>query len=145
MLADEEEIIEGQEEGIVIKPGRSPKEVILDEKGNVKALRTVKCLSVFDEEGRFNPKLDESDVEDYECSMIVEAIGQAPNYDYLGKDILDKLEIVRGKILTDEYGRTPIPWLFAGGDIVHGPDIIHGVADGHRAAQAIDEYLSGND
>ncbi len=141
MLADEEEIIEGQEEGLVIKPGRSPKEVLLDENGNVRGLRTVKCVKIFDDQGRFNPTVDESDVEDYEGYMVVEAIGQAPNYDYLGKDILDKLEIVRGKILTDEYGRTPIEWLFAGGDIVHGPDIIHGVADGHRAAQAIDEYL----
>lgn len=142
MLADEEEIEEGQEEGIVIHPGRSPKEVLLDENGKAYALRTIKCLSIFDENGRFNPSVDESDIEDYEGNMIVEAIGQAPNYDYLGKDILNKLEIVRGRILTDEYGRTPIPWLFAGGDIVHGPDIIHGVADGHRAAQAIDEYIT---
>ena len=142
MLADEDEIEEGQEEGIVIHPGRSPKEVLLDENGKLKGLRTVKCLSIFDESGRFNPKVDELDIEDYEGTMVVEAIGQAPNYDYLGKDILDRLEIVRGRILTDEYGRTPIPWLFAGGDIVHGPDIIHGVADGHRAAQAIDEYIT---
>jgi len=33
--------------------------------------------------------------------------------------------------------------LFAGEDIVHGPDIINGVADGYRAAKGIDEYLKG--
>jgi glutamate synthase (NADPH/NADH) small chain len=54
----------------------------------------------------------------------------------------DKLEIVRGKIITDELGGTGIDWLFAAGDIVHGPDIIHGIADGHRAARAVDEYLN---
>lgn len=141
MLADREEIEEGSEEGLVIKPGRSPKEVLFDENGRIRGLRTVKCLSIFDEEGRFNPKVDETDVEDYEGNMIVEAIGQAPDYSYLDKEILDDLEIVRGRIVTDEYGRTKIPWLFAGGDIVHGPDIIHAIADGHRAAQGIDLYL----
>jgi len=33
--------------------------------------------------------------------------------------------------------------LFAGGDIVNGPDIIHGIADGHDAARGIDKYLMG--
>ncbi len=32
--------------------------------------------------------------------------------------------------------------VFAGGDIVHGPDAIHAIADGHRSAKAIDEYLT---
>ncbi len=143
MLADEEEIIEGQEEGIIVKPGRGPKEVLLDENKKIKGLRTVKCIKIFDEEGKFNPSYDENDVEDYSGEMIVEAIGQAPDYSYLS-EYLEELEVVRGKIVTDEYGRTSIPWLFAGGDIVHGPDIIHAIADGHRAAQAIDSYLVSN-
>ncbi|HCZ23329.1 MAG TPA: hypothetical protein DHV05_00475, partial [Acholeplasmataceae bacterium] len=32
-------------------------------------------------------------------------------------------------------------WLFVGGDIFRGPDIITAVSDGHRAAVAIDDYL----
>jgi len=47
--------------------------------------------------------------------------------------------------MVNEKGQTSIPWLFAGGDIVHGPDIIHGVADGHKAAMGIDEFLNGED
>jgi len=141
MLADEEEIIEGQEEEIIVKPGRGPKEVLFDSKGKVRGLKTVQCIKIFDDEGRFNPRFDENDVEEYNGEMIVEAIGQAPDYSYLNEEIMKQLKIVRGKINTDEYGRTSVPWLFAGGDIVHGPDVIHAIADGHRSAQAIDTYL----
>jgi glutamate synthase (NADPH/NADH) small chain len=73
--------------------------------------------------------------------MVIEAIGQAPDYSYLDKESMDKVEFVRGKIITDEDGGTDVPWLFAGGDIVHGPDAIHAIADGHRGAKAIDEFL----
>ncbi len=31
--------------------------------------------------------------------------------------------------------------LFAGGDIVNGPDVITAIEDGHRAAKGIDEFL----
>jgi glutamate synthase (NADPH/NADH) small chain len=34
-----------------------------------------------------------------------------------------------------------LDWLYVGGDIFRGPDIITAVSDGHRAAVAIDEYL----
>jgi len=141
MLADEEEIVQGQEEGLVIRTARSPKRVVFNDKGSVRGLDTVKCLSIFDEQNRFNPRVDESDREFYPADMMVEAIGQTPDYGFLGDQIQAKLDIVRGKIVTDEDGGTDLPWLFAGGDIVHGPDVVHAIADGHRSAQAIDAYL----
>jgi glutamate synthase (NADPH/NADH) small chain len=102
----------------------------------------VKCLSIFDEQNRFNPRVDESDEAFYPADMVVEAIGQAPDYTFLGDGVREKLDIVRGKIVTDEEGGTELSWLFAGGDIVHGPDVVHAIADGHRSAQAIDAYLT---
>lgn len=141
MLADDEEINEGIEEGLTIIPGRSPVEVLTDDSDNVIGLLTHECVSIFDEKGRFNPTVNKDNIIEIKGKMIVEAIGQRPNYDYLG-ELKDKLEIVRGKIITDELGGTGIDWLFAAGDIVHGPDIIHGIADGHRAARAVDEYLN---
>jgi glutamate synthase (NADPH/NADH) small chain len=142
MLADDEEIVQGQEEGIVIKAARSPKRVAYSSRGVVRGLDTVKCLSIFDEQNRFNPRVDESDEAFYPADMVVEAIGQAPDYTFLGDGVREKLDIVRGKIVTDEEGGTELSWLFAGGDIVHGPDVVHAIADGHRSAQAIDAYLT---
>jgi glutamate synthase (NADPH/NADH) small chain len=141
MLADDEEIEEGREEGLSIKPGRAPRKLLFDDGGLVTGLDTVKCLSVFDGQNRFNPQVDEGDREHYSGDMVVEAIGQAPDYGYLDENIQSTLDIVNGKVITDENGGTDIPWLFAGGDIVHGPDVIHAIADGHRSAKAIDAYI----
>ena len=46
------------------------------------------------------------------------------------------------KLQVDDDGHTSEPWLWAGGDMVHGPDVVHAVADGHRAARSINEYLT---
>ena len=55
MPADEVEVHEGAEEGIILHNRRGPKELV-GIKGRVAALRTVLCTSVFDENKRFNPK-----------------------------------------------------------------------------------------
>ena len=36
-----------------------------------------KCVSVFDENGKFNPKYDENETIELECSKVIFAIGQA--------------------------------------------------------------------
>jgi glutamate synthase (NADPH/NADH) small chain len=138
--ADLEEIEEGRQEGVDLNPQRSPREVILDKKGNVKGIKTVLCTCVFDPEGRFNPQCDLSDVKTYDADMIVEAVGQRPDYSLLGK-YQDKLKYERGRVSVNKKGQSDLDWLFAGGDIVHGPDIIHAIADGHNAAQGIDGFL----
>ncbi len=58
MPADEEEIIEGMEEGIKVHPSYGPKDIIVV-KNLVTGVEFIKCLSVFDEQGRFSPKFDE--------------------------------------------------------------------------------------
>ncbi|ACB09937.1 oxidoreductase [Thermotoga maritima MSB8] len=140
MPADMEEIEEALEEGIVINPGWGPMEVVI-ENDRIKGVKFKKCVSVFDGEGRFNPQFDEKEQIFVEADMVVEAIGQAPDYSYLPEEIRSKLEFFRGRIKTNEYNQTSVEWLFAGGDIVHGPDIIHGIADGYAAAKGIDMYL----
>lgn len=139
--ADIEEYIEGSEEGIEFLCGNGPQEVML-EKGKVVGLRLWQCLCVFDESGRFNPEFDQDCEQIIEGKQIYIAIGQSPDYDYLPEALKDKLEMARGKIKADEFGQVEnVPWLFVGGDIFRGPDLISGVADGHRAAQGIDNYL----
>lgn len=141
MPADEDEIVEGKEEGVNFHPGWGPVKVIVED-GKLKGVLFKKCVEVFDGNGRFNPKYDESKTMMVEADMVVMTVGQAPDYSYLPEDIQNKITIERGKIKTNEYGQVKgVPWLFAGGDIVNGPDIIHGIADGHRAAQGIDKYI----
>jgi len=139
--ASDEELHEGAEENIQFFCGNGPQEVMI-KKGKVTGLRLWKCLCVFDDKGAFNPEFDQECEQVIAGEQIMIAIGQSPDYDYIPEALSDKIEIVRGKIKANDDGQVEkAPWLFVGGDIKMGPDLISGVADGHRAAQGIDEYL----
>lgn len=142
MPADEIEIEEGEEEGVKLHPARGPREV-LQQGGYVTGLRTVKCTSVFDEAGKFNPKFDESFVEDIEADTIMFAIGQTSDLSFLNPD--DGVEIERGLIKVDpETYQTTAPDVFACGDIAHGPRLfIHAIASAQIAARSMHDYLRG--
>lgn len=136
MLADETEVIEAQEEGIVIHNGRGPKQM-LKEGRKLVGLETVRCVSIFDEEGRFHPKYDEADIMQHQGDLVIEAIGQMTENSFLGEDLIEDLQWARGRIKVDKNGRTSENWLWAAGDMVEGPDVIHAIAAGYRAANSI--------
>ncbi|RKX90264.1 MAG: oxidoreductase [Spirochaetes bacterium] len=139
MPADEEEIVEGMEEGIEFHPGRGPEEIVI-KNNKIVGLKTSKCTRVFDEEGRFSPEFDKDDIELYEGVMVVESIGQAPDMSYLGT-FADSIEYDGRRIKVDEYYQSSENWLFVIGDIIKGPDVITGIATGHTAAQGVDNFL----
>ncbi len=142
MLADEVEVKEAIEEGIELFTSRGPRECTVTD-GTLMGLTTVACLSIFDEEGRFHPKYDDNDVILHESQQIVEAIGQAPNLEFLGDKLINQLEWDnRGRPVVNVEGCTSESWLWAAGDVVEGPDVIHGIAAGHRVANSIHYYLS---
>ncbi|MFN0112797.1 MAG: FAD-dependent oxidoreductase [Blastocatellia bacterium] len=140
MPADEIEIEEGEEEGVKLHPARGPREVLY-ENGHVTGLRTVKCTSVFDEAGKFNPKFDESFVEDIAADTIMFAIGQTSDLSFLNE--ADGVETERGLIKVDpETYQTTAPDVFACGDIAHGPRLfIHAIASAQIAARSMHDYL----
>lgn len=73
---------------------------------------------------------------------IIAAIGQGPELSYITE--ADGVEVRRMKPVTDRTGRTSVPTVFAGGDLVNEKkDAISAIADGHRAARAIDRILGG--
>jgi glutamate synthase (NADPH/NADH) small chain len=139
--ADPEEIMESLEEGIEILPGRGPQSVVV-ENGQVKGLETARVISLLDDQGRFAPTYDPDDTQIHPGQWIVEAIGQMGDADaILGEAFTEQLEWTRGRLKLDAEGRSSLPWLWAGGDIVNGPDVVHAVADGHRVAASIDRHL----
>ncbi len=140
-LADAEEVKESAEEGIRILDARGPREVVL-ENGKVSGLKTWKVLSIFDEQGRFAPKFDDSDEQFHAAEAVVEAIGQMSDIGLLGDALTEQLEWNRGRLQVEETGRTSMPWLWAAGDMVRGPDVVSAVADGHRVAASIDAYIT---
>ena len=73
--------------------------------------------------------------------MIIEAIGQMADVSLLGEELTERLEWNRGRIQINQEGRTSESWLWSAGDMVNGPDVVHAVADGHRTAASIHEYI----
>ena len=144
MPATEEEIVEAKEEGIQFNPAWGPKEVVLDEEGNVKGLLCKKVKSVFDRQGRFAPSFYEDEEIVLEGDMIIEAIGQGPDFSFLPEDLFEKLEFTkRKKVKVDENGMTTIPGVFAGGDIVNiNMDAVTAIADAKTASEGIEKFLS---
>jgi glutamate synthase (NADPH/NADH) small chain len=139
-LADPEEVKECDEEGIEIIDARGPQECLV-EKDRLKGLRSWKVRSIFDGQGRFAPDYDESDEQIHEGEMVIEAIGQMSDISLLGEALTENLTWDRGRLQVDENGRTSVEWLWAAGDCVNGPDVVHAVADGHRVASSLDAWL----
>ena len=142
-LADPEEVRESREEGIHILDSRGPQTCVVED-GRLVGLTTLRVVSIFDDQHRFAPKYDESDTQLHKADLVVEAIGQMTDTDLLGEELTEALEWNRGRLQVDADGRTSEAWLWAAGDMVKGPDVVHAVADGHRAANSIHHYLTAN-
>jgi len=144
MPATKEEIEEAKAEEIQFNPGWGPKEAVLDEKGNTKGLQCMKVKSVFDEKGRFSPTFYEDNEMFLEGDMIIEAIGQRPDFSFMPAEHFKKLEFTqRRKVKVDENGQTSIPKVFAGGDIVNlNLDAVTAIADAKIASEGIDKFFS---
>jgi NADPH-dependent glutamate synthase beta subunit-like oxidoreductase len=135
------EVQEAEHEGIDVDNGWGPKE-IMGRDGAATGLKVRRCVSVFDENGRFNPAFsDEEKV--IPCDSVVLAIGQQADLSFLGGE--EGIEVTpRGILKIDEDLMTTAPGVFAGGDVAFGPRIlVEAVANGHRAARSIHVYLTG--
>jgi glutamate synthase (NADPH/NADH) small chain len=138
--ATEEEIDDAKAEGVEFNPGWGPKEVVLDERGNIKGLLCMKVKSLFDKQGIFAPTFNEEKGMFLEGDMIIEAIGQKPDFSFIPEELLARLEFNETrKVKVDENGMTSINKVFAGGDIVNlNLDAVTAIADAKIAAEGID-------
>ncbi len=143
MPADVREITEALEEGIQIHTRLGPKR-ILGREGKVVGLETIAAASVFDSEGRFNPVYIPDTETIIQADTVIIAIGQTSDLSFIGEG--NGIETTgRGTIVVDpDTLATTAPGVFAGGDVVFGPRVlIEAIADGRKAARAIDDYLRG--
>jgi ferredoxin len=143
MPASEEEIEEGLLEGMKLRPSLGPKQFV-GENGKLTGLEVVKCVSVFDENKRFNPKFEPGTEMVIPCDTVILAIGQASDLSFLQPE--DGIETTRQGTLkiNPETLMTSAAGIFAAGDIAFGPRlVINAVADGKKAAVEIDKFLRG--
>lgn len=144
--ADEFEIEDGMEEGIVIRNRLAPISVERDKKGHVKGLRVQPIYYLFDATGKFAPKMVPDSQFVIECDTIALAIGQGMDMSFMnGWDKKDQLKIERGTIVSERgTGRTSVKGIYSGGDAAFGAALfITAVRHGQEAARSIDEDLQG--
>jgi hypothetical protein len=141
MPANEWEVEEALEEGVILHPSWGPQSIVSDN-GRVKQVNLVCCTSVFDEQGRFNPCFDDAQTTSIETDMVILAIGQASDLSLVeGPGV----EVQRGLVQADkETMKTGVEGVFAGGEVVSGPAMVIDAIDmGRQAAISIDKYLGG--
>lgn len=142
MPAREEEIVRAEEEGIKFILLTAPTEILGDDKGAVRGMECLKMkLGEPDSSGRRRPVPIERSEYVIPCDTVVVAIGQSPNP--LISKATSALKVEKwGGIIINEKGMSPIPGVFAGGDIVTGAaTVISAMGAGKLAAAGIAEYL----
>lgn len=141
MPAARDEVAEAETEGIEINCGWGPAEILV-ENGRVSGVVFKKCLSVFDDEHRFAPKYDESDVKTVRCENVLLSVGQSIIWGELLKG--SKVELGRGDgAVADELTyQTAESDIFVGGDVYTGPKFaIDAIAAGKEGAVSIHRFV----
>lgn len=142
MPADDREIEEALEENIKLHTMIKPIEIV----GNGK-VEKVKCVRLapgnFDKSGRRRPEVVADSEFGMEFDMVIPAVSQYSDLPFIKED---EVEMTKwGTFVTDpDTFMTNQEGVFAGGDVVRGPDtVIWAIADGKKAASSIDKYLGG--
>jgi len=139
-----EELRHAMEEGIQFHWLRSPLEILVDARGDVRAMRCQMMeLGPPDDSGRRRPVVLEGQEQVIECDTVIYALGTQAN-PIIGQTT-PGLETRRGGyIVVDESTQaTNLPGVFAGGDIVTGgATVILAMGAGRRAAAGVQAWLS---
>jgi len=141
MPALEEEIEEALAEDIKINNSWGPKTLLVED-GKLVGVEFRKCLSVFDEDGNFNPKFDENESKIIDADHVLVSIGQEIQWGNLLES--SKIEVNKNKtIKADDFTlQTDEPDVFTGGDVMTGPMFaIDAIATGKEGAISIHRYV----
>ena len=144
MPAHDFEVAAAEEEGVRIEFLTNPVRVI-GRDGRVSSLECIRMeLGAPDETGRRRPTPIPGSEFTLEADAVIFAIGQASDLSLLPSDV----EVTRRQriVVDPETMVTSSEGIFAGGDAVTGPrNAVEAIAAGHRAAEAIHRYLSGEE
>lgn len=143
MPASPDEIREAEEENVAMNPSWGPKEIKIDDKGEICGIVFKKCLRTIDPETKaFSPAYDENETLEVAADRIVFAIGQAVEWGNLLEGT--KVTLRGGKYpVADPFTyQTADPDIFVGGDVFTGPRfVIDAIAQGHEAAESLHRHV----
>ncbi len=145
-----DEVHEAIEEGVTAIFQAGPTRVITDETtGKVTGVEFIRmALGAPDASGRRRPEPAPGTEFTIPCDRVLLAIGQGPELDWLTQPgnegpVATKQRRLRADAVTFETGR---PGVFGTGDVrIGAATVVQAVAEGRRAAYAVDAYLKGLD
>ena len=144
MPASKQEIFEAKEENVTINCGWGVKEVVVKD-GKASGIVLKKCVSVYDENGKFAPVYDEETIKTIECDVVIFSIGQSIVYGNLLAG--SKVEFGKGNApVADSLTlQTAQEDIFVGGDVYSGPKFaIDAIAMGREGAESLHRYVKWN-
>ncbi len=138
------EIVEALEEGVELMELTQPLAFISGRGGKLSGIQCVKMtLGDFDSSGRRKSVPVQGSEFLMEVDTVIPAVSQYADLPFIKAENIG-LTPWGTFTVEPETMMTTIPGVFAGGDIVRGPDtVIQAIADGKKAAIAIDRYLGG--
>jgi len=134
MPALDEEIEEAEYENIIINNGYGPNKIVV-ENGRVTGVEFKKCLSVFNDDGKFSPKYDDNNIITVPADHVLLSVGQSIEWGNLidGTDV--KLNRNSTVVADDFTYLTDEKDIFVGGDCFTGPKFaINAIASGKQGA-----------
>ncbi len=142
MLAAEDEIKQGEAEGIQVHPSKSAAQILAKD-GKVAGVEFLDVASFyFDGDNELQLEIDEDSSTTIEADTVILAVGQRPDIpEDFGVDVLSS-----GLIDADPYTlSTSRDGVFAIGNAVSGTgSVIEAIASGRKGAMAVDAFLGGS-
>ena len=131
------EVVNAKEEGVVFRFNALPKKALVDENRHVVGLEILETY--LDENNRLQTK--EESVQTLAADSIILALGfEAKRFSFY-----EELNLAVGRsntLIVDSNKETSHPFIFAGGDVVRGANLVVNAAlDGREAAFAIAKKL----
>jgi NADPH-dependent glutamate synthase beta subunit-like oxidoreductase len=145
MPADDVEVREADEEGLIRHNSLGPVQVVRDEAGMVIGVEFKQVLRVYDEQHRFRPLFDESRRSQVPADTVILSVGQVADLSFLNLEANGIALAGPGILKLDPNTlATTALGVFAAGDLAHGTRLmIHAIASGKKAARSVYEYLTG--
>ena len=140
MPAFTDEITQAKDEGVKIDMGWGVNR-ILTGNGKLDGVELTRCVSVYDDFGKFKPCYAQNELKKIAADLVIVAIGQMPDIPdtfAVKTNANHTLQVEPKTLAADREG------VWAGGDAVTGPaSVIEAIAAGRKAAVSIDKYLGG--
>jgi NADPH-dependent glutamate synthase beta subunit-like oxidoreductase len=144
MPAESDERMEAQAAGVHFLLLNQPVGYVAGRGRRLKGLKLVRTrLGEPDASGRRSPRPVRGSEWVLDCDVAIEAIGNRPVAE--SPSWYPRVKLAGHNLIkvNSKTGRTSVRGIFAGGDIVRGPAlVVLAVADGKRAAAAIQRYLN---